>query len=54
MASFKPRPLYTRGKNISQYPLCWKMGGLQSRYGRFKEKNVVLLPGLEPRIWWLY
>jgi len=49
VVSFTPRPLYHRRKN-PRYPWSWKVGGLQSRFGcSGKDKNLLLLPGIEHR-----
>jgi hypothetical protein len=47
VVSFTPWPLYPQGKSL-WYPLDWRLGGLQSRFGRIDgEKNSQLLPELE-------
>jgi hypothetical protein len=49
VVSFIPLPLYRRGMS-PRYPLDRRLGGPQSQSGRYgKEKNPLLLPGIEPR-----
>jgi hypothetical protein len=44
-----PRPLFPQG-NRPLYPFD-RLGGLQNRSGRCEEeKNMLLLPGIEPRL----
>jgi hypothetical protein len=48
VVSFKPQPLYPRGKN-TRYPFDRRLGGPQSRSGRGREeKQTQPLLGLEP------
>jgi hypothetical protein len=50
VVSFMPRPLYPRG-NRPWYPLGRWLGRPQSRSGRCREeKNLLPLPGIEPRL----
>jgi hypothetical protein len=44
MVSFKPRPLYPRGKS-HRYPLDRRLGGPQSRSERHEEVNILALIG---------
>jgi len=47
--SFTPRPLYLRGRN-SLYPLDWRLGEAQSRFGHGGEEkkfHPLLLPWVE-------
>jgi hypothetical protein len=49
VVSFKPRPLYPRGKSPGN-TLDRRLGEPQSRSGRCgEEKNTMVLPGIEPR-----
>jgi hypothetical protein len=49
VVSFKPRPLYLRGKS-PWYPLARRLSGLQSRFGSDREKkNPQPPPGINPR-----
>jgi hypothetical protein len=48
MVSFTSWSLYPQGKS-SLYPLDWRLGGSQSRFGRGnEEKNSQSPPGIEP------
>jgi hypothetical protein len=40
VVNFTPRPLYPRGKS-PRYPLDRRLGGTQSRSGRFGEQNIL-------------
>jgi hypothetical protein len=45
-ASYPDR--FTPRGNSSQYPLHRRLGGPQSRHGRYGEGNILCLPGIEP------
>jgi hypothetical protein len=44
VVSFTPRPVFR--KKRTRYPLDRRLGGLQSRFGRWREKSC--LPGVKP------
>jgi hypothetical protein len=46
VVSFSPLPLYPQGKS-PRYPLDRKLGGPQSRSGRYGEENKLPLLGIE-------
>jgi hypothetical protein len=49
VVNFTPRPLYPRGKS-PRYPLERRLGGPQSRSGRFGEVKILDPTGLELRL----